>query len=230
MSTLGFLYAGRAGEGYGNHLAGADAFQRFDQKNSLTLQFLRSETRYPADLATALGQGEKQGGNALLLQFSYYSRNWIFGLYYNDISPGFLADFGYVPRVDIREGTAVAYRQFWGRPGQWFNMIRLGLLGQAVYDHKSNLTDRILIAGFLYQGPLNTLFNIHANSQHFLYNGRTFDLVNSDLMFQISPLSGALFGWQAKVGVEQVDITRLNRTFFPEIGLCPPIVRRAPRW
>src|SRR4030042_727829 len=109
-------------------------------------------------------------------------------------------------------------------------MIRLGLLGQAVYDHKSNLTDRILIAGFLYQGPLNTLFNIHANSQHFLYNGRTFDLVNSDLMFQISPLSGALFGWQAKVGVEQVDITRLNRTFFPEIGLCPPIVRRAPRW
>ena len=61
MSTLGFLYAGRAGEGYGNHLAGADAFQRFDQKNSLTLQFLRSETRYPADLATALGQGEKQG-------------------------------------------------------------------------------------------------------------------------------------------------------------------------
>src|SRR4030042_5831418 len=83
-------------------------------------------------------------------------------------------------------------------------MIRLGLLGQAVYDHKSNLTDRILIAGFLYQGPLNTVFNIHANSQHFLYSGRTFDLVNSDLIFQISPLSGALFGWQAKVG-QDVD-------------------------
>lgn len=217
MSTLGLLYTGRAGEGYGNHVAGADAFLRFGQKHSLTLQFLHSETRYPADLAAALGQSEKHGGNALLLQYTYYSRNWIFGFSYNDISPGFRADFGYVPRVDIREGTVLAFRQFWGRPGQWFHMIRLGLLGQAVSDYKNDLTDRILTAGFLYQGPLNAVLNIHANSQHFQYNGRTFDLVNSDLRFQISPLSGALFGWQVKFG-QDADYVNIRPARVASLG------------
>jgi hypothetical protein len=105
MSTLGFLYTGRVGRDYFNHLAGADGFIRLDRKNSITFQVLHSETGYPGEIASAHGQPEGRfGGNAVSFQYQYFSRRWILGLNYQDLSAGFRADSGFVPRVDTRDG------------------------------------------------------------------------------------------------------------------------------
>jgi hypothetical protein len=215
MSTLGVLYTGRVGADYYNHVAGADGFFRLDQNNSVTFQFLHSETAYPDLIAQAYGQEDGRfGGNGLNLQFQHFSRNWIVGALYEDLSPGFRADYGFVPRVDIRNGNIFIFRQIWGKPKSWFNLIRLGVAGELVYDHEGTQTDRGLTVGVMYQGNLETTVNVHANFLRTFYGGEYFDTPYADFTFRIRPFSGSEIGLVAQAG-KAVDYanTRLADTF-----------------
>ena len=201
MSTLGVLYTGRAGTDYFNHLAGADGFFRLDRKNSITFQFLHSETDYPDGIALDLGQREGRfGGNAVNLQFQHFSRYWIIQALYEDLSPGFRADYGFVPRVDTRTASAALFRQIWGKPKSWFNYIRLGAAGELVYDHSGTLTDRGLTAGLLIQSDLETQLNLHGIFSRTFYNGRYFDTAYGTADFRIRPFSGSELGLQGQAG------------------------------
>jgi len=201
MSTLGVLYTGRAGTDYYNHVAGADGFFRLDQNNSVTFQYLHTETAYPEQIVEPYGQeAGRFGGNGLNLQFMHFSRRWIVQALYEDLSPGFRADYGFVPRVDTRRGEAVVFRQIWGKPKSWFNLIRLGVAGQIVYDYEGTQTDRGLTLGVAYQGNLETVVNIHANFVRTFYNGEYFDTPYGDLTFRIRPFSGSELGLQVLAG------------------------------
>ena len=200
-STLGVLYTGRMGRDYGNHVAGADGFFRLDRKNSITFQFLHSETDYPDALAVDYGQNEGRfGGNAVNLAFQHLSRSWLLALTYDDLSPGFRADYGFVPRVDTREGEAMVFRQFWGKPKGWFNYIRLGVAGEVVYDHSGTLTDRGLTLGLLYQGNLESQANIHGVFSRTFYAGQYFDTAYGLVALRIRPFSGSEIGFQSLAG------------------------------
>ena len=201
MSTLGLLYTGRMGNDYGNHLAGADGFFRLDQKNSISFQVLHSETTYPDAVAQAYGQNEGRfGGNAVNLQYQHFSRSWILGLTYGDLSPGFRADYGYVPRVDTRDLQAMLFRQIWGKEKSWYNYIRLGAAGGFTYDHDGNLTDRALTLGLLVQGDLETQLNVHGIFSRTFYNGQYFDTASAAVAFRIRPFSGSELGLQGQAG------------------------------
>jgi hypothetical protein len=201
MSTLGLLYTGRAGSGYYNHLAGADGFLRLDQKNAVIFQILHSETDYPEAVALDYGQRDTRfGGNAVNLQFQHFSRNWIVQTLYEDLSPGFRADYGFVPRVDTRHGTAMVFRQIWGKPRSWFNLIRLGAAGEVVYDHDGTLTDRGLTLGAMYQGQLETQVNVHGIFVRTFYAGQYFDTAYGMFDFHIRPFSGSEIGLEGMAG------------------------------
>jgi hypothetical protein len=215
MSTLGVLYTGRMGRDYSNHVAGADGFFRLDQKNSIIFQFLHSETEYPLAVLPDYGQPEGRfGGNALNLQYQHWSRNWIVNTSYEDRSSGFRADYGFVPRVDTRELQATVFRQVWGKPKGWFNLLRFGVAGQVVWDHEGTLTDRGLILGATYQGNLETMVNVHANFYRTYYNGEYFDTPYANLIFRFRPFSGSEIGVTAQAG-RAVDYAnaRLADTF-----------------
>ena len=201
MSTLGALYTGRIGSDYFNHVAGADGFFRLDRKNSITFQFLHSETGYPAEIAAAFGQAEGRfGGNALSLSYEHFSRRWIVQAGYEDLSAGFRADYGFVPRVDTRAATAMVFRQIWGTPKTWYNYIRLGAAGGLVYDHEGTLTDRDLILGVLVQGDLETQLNVHGYFSRTFYGGRYFNLAYGSAVFRIRPFSGSELGLACQAG------------------------------
>jgi hypothetical protein len=218
MSTLGVLYTGRAGSDYSNHLAGADGFFRLDQKNSVTFQFLHSETDYPGAVASTYGQSEGRfGGNALSVAFTHATRSWIIGLNYADLSPGFRADSGFVPRVDTRDIGANIFRQIWGKPGSWYNYIRLGAAGQFTYDHDGNLTDRGLMLGFLLQGDLETQLNVHGIFTRTFYNGEYFDTSSAAFAFRIRPFSGSEVGLQGEAG-QGIDYSNSRRASLFSVG------------
>lgn len=200
-STVGVLYTGRAGTGYYNHVAGADGFFRLDRKNSITFQALHSETDYPDAFAGLYGQRpDGFGGNALNLSFQHLSRAWIAQLSFEDLSPGFRADSGFVPRVDTRTAEAMVFRQFWGTTKTWYNYIRLGAAGEFVYDHDGTLTDRGLTLGALIQGDLETQLNLHGIFARTFYQGQSFDTASAAFAFRIRPFSGSELGFQGEAG------------------------------
>jgi hypothetical protein len=201
MSTIGVLYTGRTGHGYGNQVGGIDGFFRLDRKNSITFQYLRSETEYPLATAQAFGQPETRfGGNAFHLSYEYFSRNWIVDARFEDLSGGFRADYGLVSRVDTRDLSLTVFRQIWGKRGGWFNLIRLGAAGEAIYDHSGTLTDRNLLVGLAYQGQLETLVNVHGFFSRTFFAGRFFTTPYANFQFQIRPFGGAQFGAEGLAG------------------------------
>jgi len=218
MSTLGVLYTGRVGKDYFNHLAGADGFLRLDRKNSLTFQFLHSETDYPDTLPVFYGQRtDRFGGNAVSLQFLHNSRSWIVQALYEDMSPGFRADSGFITRVDTRRGLATVFRQLWGKPKSWYNYIRFGVSGELIYDHSGTLTDRTLLVGALVQGDLETQLNLHGIFIRKFYADRYFDTAQAAAQFRIRPFSGSEIGIQALVG-QDIDYANARRANVLSLG------------
>jgi len=200
-STLGLLYTGRGGEGYNNHVGGFDGFLRLDDKNAVAFQYLLSGTEYPSDIAGAYGQKEGRfGGAALNVNFQHFSRYWVMQAVYEDLGEGFRADYGYLPRVDTKNFGAIVLRQIWGKSGSWFNLIRVGAMGQAVYDQSGTLTDRGLTLRGMYQGPLETQANVSWNMTRLRYAGQDFDAAYADFDAHIRPFSGSEFGLQGMAG------------------------------
>lgn len=217
-STVGLLYTGRAGDGYFNHVAGADGFFRLDRKNSITFQALHSETDYPDAFAELYGQRQDGfGGNALNLSFQHASRAWIAELGFQDLSRGFRADAGFVPRVDTRTLEAMVFRQFWGTAKSWYNYIRLGAAGEFVYDHDGTLTDRGLTLGALFQGDLETQLNVHGIFSRTFYQGRNFDTASAAAAFRVRPFSGSELGVQGEAG-QGIDYANTRLAHVLSIG------------
>ncbi|MGB9906804.1 MAG: DUF5916 domain-containing protein [Candidatus Saccharicenans sp.] len=200
-STVGLLYTGRAGTDYHNHLVGADSFLRFSQTTFLTVQFLHSETAYPDVVSDWYGQPLGGfGGNAINLSLVHQSRHWIFQGILEDLGRNFRADYGYLPRVDTRTAGAVLFRQIWGDKKSWFDVIRLGLMGQVIYDHDGNALDKGLTLRTTYQGPWQTSVELSGNFGQTLYVDQRLDYALFDGELGLKPFSGSEFTLEVAAG------------------------------
>jgi len=214
-STLGALYAGRAGGEYHNHSGGLDAFLRLGSKDSLIFQFLRSQTRYPDGLADEQGQERGDfGGNALTVQYFRQSRNVMLIAAYQGIDPGFRADSGFMPRVDTRmfdfEADVFVYGvRGGGKKGRWFDSLRFWIRGYRIADSTGLMTDSRLALGGLYQGPLQTQLSLLARWNQEYYSGTLYD--TSDLVLQATtkPRGGLRFGLIANLA-KAIDYTNVR--------------------
>ncbi len=104
QSTVGVLYAGREGEeGYHNRVAGIDGFFQFTDVDSVSVQYLRSDTAYPRGLALDFGQPLGSfDGDGWQANYNHFARDWTWGVFLQDLDEAFRADSGFVGRVDVR--------------------------------------------------------------------------------------------------------------------------------
>ncbi len=206
-STLGVLYTGRVSKNYYNHAAGLDGFIRLSKSNSITFQFLRSQSQYPLDIAQVFEQrNEPFGGNALLAKFRHTSRNINFGFEYENLSTDFRADYGFIPRVDILKLGGFFEPILWGKKEGWFDRISLKFLGERIINQENSLTDQELGMELYYSGPLQS--NIMA-SYYFkkeFFNGEIYDQSIFMTYLEVKPTSGLLLNVLAGVG-DAVDYT-----------------------
>jgi len=190
-SNFGVLYTGRVSDDYYNHVAGVDGFFQISRTKQVRIQYLHSESKYADEIAADFEQ--KTGaiaGDALLVEFLHFGRNWLYLFNYQDLTPDFRADYGYIPRVDLRRGTGLIGYTFWGKQGDWFNQIRIMLNGRLVYDHDGELTDREFNIQTQYVGPLqSTLMTQYQRSREF-YLGKFYDLDQVVFVTEMKPMGG----------------------------------------
>ncbi|NIM17634.1 MAG: hypothetical protein GTO45_37185 [Candidatus Aminicenantes bacterium] len=190
-STLGLLYTGRVGDDYYNHVAGVDGFFRLSGTKTVSVQYLHSQTDYPDPVAQTFGQDDNSfAGNALYALFRHYGRNMIYSLEYQDLSTGFRADSGFIPRVDTRRVMAMIHPVIWGKKGRWFERIGLRVMGTNITDHHNTLTDQDLE----FAGSINLALQTYVFSAfHFQkerFNNITYDKNLAEIYLEMKPVGG----------------------------------------
>lgn len=215
-SALGVLYTGRAGDDYSNHVGGVDGYFRFNRSKTLSVQYLYSHTDYPDQLALTYGQEtDAFNGGALYARFAHLGRSLRYWIEYEDFSPGFRSDSGFVPRVDFRRLEVAYHPVIWGTKGSWFD--RLGFMIQAVNttDHDNTLTDRDISAVASYTGPLQSYSEVSYSRIKEYYNGVTYDKDSLYWYAAMKPASGVSLSFVA-IAEDAIDYanSRLAKSLY----------------
>ncbi|HVS03794.1 MAG TPA: DUF5916 domain-containing protein [Thermoanaerobaculia bacterium] len=200
-STLGVLYAGREGDDYHNRVGGLDGFLRLTDTDSVRLQYLRSDTRYPDALATGFAQPAGSfGGDGLVVGYDHFSRNWVASVDYEDFDPGFRADSGFVPRVDLRSLDLGLIRRLWPREGAWWSSLLVGTSYERVEDHDGELTDEGYWLFGTVNGPLQSVLNANLAREKTRFGGVLYeDLDRVNLFASIQPTGSVVLSFSGQV-------------------------------
>ncbi len=219
-SYVGVLYTGRESSGgYGNRVAGADAFLQLGQSHSVRLQALGSVTEYPDAVAQAFAQpAGRFTGVALEGSYQYETRDWFAALNLSERAPEFRADAGFVPRVDFHAAEGSLTRTIFGSPGQPFTQLQFGATGLVSTDHEWRLTDRSTGLNAFWLGPAQTSVLLEGFQDRERLGDLDHELTRGRLTLQSQPWGSGRLGLIARVG-EELDVAN-NRTA-ANLGLSP---------
>jgi hypothetical protein len=132
QSSVGVIFTNREFDGSFNRVGGLDAQFKFGKNWTLQAQGVASSTRNL--------DGTYQAGPAYKGDLQYNDLHTSYEMQYNDISPNFVSEPGYVPRVDMREMRQLLRYQF--RPKDSF-LVSWGpaLFFDRIYGHDGVFLD-----------------------------------------------------------------------------------------
>jgi hypothetical protein len=176
-SAVGALLTSRDGRGYSNRVAGLDGAWRFGTGSTLRLELLGSQTRYPEAVADAHRQvdGTLQG-SAVRAVFQRSSRTGLAFFAYNEVSPSFRADLGFVPQAGFRRGFAL-YERYWhaDRRDLWWTRVTAGAETAWSYDHNGNPLEQQVAPSFWFMGPRQSYVRFYLGLGKRWFRGREID-------------------------------------------------------
>ena len=225
-SAVGALVTTREGDGYHNYVAGFDGRYRMNGSNSLSFNYLGSETEYPAAVV-ALGQPAGSfTGDALQVNYNYETREWGAFANYRSFESGFRADSGFVTQVDVEFNNAGFNRRWHGDGSRWWNQLRVGANTGSNHTQAGQLINRWK-EGFL---SLEGLRQMYAEGGLFdsrrYWNGVYYDLQGLWAYAQARPRGGLNMGLQVSLG-DEIDFT--NSRLAEQVLLGPWIGWNATR-
>ncbi len=203
-SALGVLYAGREAKDYFNRLSGMDGQIQIASADTIEFQYLASYTMYPEEVARRNDQPLNAfKGRAIAFDYRHNTRNWFWSASYEDLSPEFRADSGFIPRVDTRTVEATVQRTWWngGGGGGWVNFVLAPSFSRTI-DFDGKLTDQTAELQGQFQGALQTNLIVSASVTKEYFNGATFDLNQAFFHFEIQPAGSTKLKIDGLVGDE----------------------------
>jgi hypothetical protein len=224
-ANLGATFTARQGGEYANRVGGIDGYWRVTQSDTVTAQVLSSSTKYPDSV-------EADGGNghAVFARYRHGTRNWYWAARFEDVSDGFRADTGFMPRVDYRLGIAALERAWWPKDGQktWWTRVFWG----GDWDRTEESSSGIVLEEELetwvgFGGPKQSFFHFDVGTRNRHYNGMDFDgetFVN--LFAEITPLKSIYASLELNAG-DQIDFT--NTQPATRVRIAPFMRWRATR-
>lgn len=185
--SLGALAISRAGGDYRNRLLAFDALARPHPAWTLRAQLVGTDTIDPEAIAAELDRPRASEGFGFTLAAEGESRNWQWGATLRGRDPGFRADAGFVPLVDVRGASARLTRLFWGDGKRRFTQV--GLFGELFHDQRwsGGLLSQGGLGEVWIDGPLQSSLFFQPSFRRERFAGRDFDLTGSRLGFRIRP-------------------------------------------
>jgi hypothetical protein len=194
-SAVGLVYTGRMSDSYFNHIGGVDAFFKINQSNSISFQYVHSETNYPDTVSKMFNQnGNTLGGDGLNISFNHNSNKWAFKLKGLSLTSGLRSDYGYIPRVGQRDLSIHGGHHFWGKTDSWYNQINVFGFANFISDQEFNLYDRQLGLGATYFGSKQSVIEITVNQNKEFFNQKMYELLYETFLLTMKPIGGLSYG------------------------------------
>jgi hypothetical protein len=193
QSSIGAFFSSRDFAGTNNRVASLDARFKFSPNWVLYAQTAHSWTRQDLNLPqlcqqftpNAQGMGS-QDGNASLLQLNYTGRHWNLTSQYDDITPGFCSELGFIPRTDIRQVQQIV-DYFW-RP-EHGKIVDYGPLtrGLVNWKHDGQIQDWEADLGFQMDLTRQTTINVTRAESFELFENLPFTKHGTLVSFSTAP-------------------------------------------
>ncbi len=184
----------RMDEGGSGSVVGVDGSLRFLQQYSFRWQLLASHTQElnDATLSAASGlhertfdngahtaalDGESFSGHGLSVGVDREGRNFGFELNYNELSPTFRTDNGFVTMNDNRRFNGMTRYSFWFTDHPVFNRINLYGGVNRFWNFDNLRKDEAIFGGFNLQMKRQTFININAFTSNELFAGVQFNSI-----------------------------------------------------
>jgi hypothetical protein len=166
----------------------------------------------PPPGAAALSSASSQQGNSLYSEVSYSGRKFYFLSEFSDFSPGFCAELGFIPRVDIRQSYSLASYLF--RPSL-HPIVDLGPIASETidWDHKGVLQDWLAALGFQLDLTRNSTFTVSRGEAYELFLNIPFRKHSTSLYG-----TSALYKW---LSLTARFTTGTGENYYPSGDLLP---------
>jgi Domain of unknown function (DUF5916) len=220
QSYIGAYASSRDFADTSNRLASLDARLKFSKNWVVDAQAVHTWTRQDTNSAnfpclwlpqSSSGIGSQQG-SALWLDASYTGRHFTFSTYYDDFSPNFCSELGFVNRIDIRQNNAFG-GYFW-RPEK-NKVIDFGPTAFETLDwnHAGILQDWQAALGFQVDLTKQTTFTASRGEAYELFDNIGFRKHSFAVSAAAQPYKWISFSTRYVQGIAE--------NFFPAPGLLP---------
>ena len=220
QSYIGGFFSSRDFADSSNRVASLDARLKFAKNWVVDVQAVHSWTRQDLNSQnfpclwfpqSANGAGSQQG-NALWLDASYSGRHFTFSTNYNDFSPNFCTELGFVNRIDIRQNNAFG-GYFW-RPAK-SRIVDFGPTASETVDwnHNGIMQDWQAALGFQVDLTKQTTISINRGEAFEVFQGIEFRKHSTSLLASTQPYKWISFSARYTSGI--------GENFFPPLGLSP---------
>src|SRR6202521_1244472 len=217
QSYIGGFFSSRDFVDTSNRVASLDARMKFSKNWVVDIQGVHTWTRQNlnagqnclsfASSDPAIGS---QQGNALWADASYSGRHFSFSTNYNDFSPNFCSELGFVNRIDIRQNNASG-GYFW-RPVKSKIIDFRPSFGETVdWNHNSVLQDWQAAVGFQVDLTKQTTLSISRGEAYELFDSIGFRKHSTSGLVATQPYKWISFSTRYTQGI--------GENFFPALGL-----------
>ena len=219
QSYAGAFFSSRDFADTSNRVASIDARLKLSKNWVVDVQGVHTWTRQNSQVGFDClsfpqflrGSGSQQG-NALWADASYRSRHFAFTTNYNDFSPNFCAELGFVNRIDIRQNNAFG-GYFW-RPEN-SKIVDFGpTVSETVdWNHNGILQDWQVAVGFQIDLTKQTTISVNRGEAYELFAGIDFRKHSTSLSVTTQPYKWISFSTRYTQGI--------GENFFPAQSLVP---------
>ena len=221
-SSIGALVTSRDGDEYSNIVAGVDGLFRFMESNSISVQYLGSQTEYPLDIVEEFDQPAGSfSDESFRIGFNHNSRNWNAYAQYQDIGTDFRADMGFMPRVDYTFALGGLERIWWADEDAWWTQIRVGGDYDLTHDQSGQLLEREAEVWTLFNGPRQSWLWVDVGDRKRHFDGEDFDENFINTWFEIQPSGDFFVGLFTRFG-DDIDFANTRPA---KVTLIEPEIR-----
>ncbi len=165
---IGAFYTGREAGSAWNRVGGLDGRFRLSKTQVGSFHLLGSWTR-PA------GAGATNADHALGLDWSFSNRKWVFDVGYQDISPDFQIDSGFVLRTGLRRISAFAMYSIYPK-SKFFQKIEPFYWSYHLYDTIWHMWETVNLVTLRFRLPRSTMVRFDTLLANEIYAGRRFGM------------------------------------------------------